>query len=81
MLLMRDDDSQLMTCLREEVSLDPAVESEMIPAPPRILVWVVAAVWVLSKRHFIPTCVNHIFFFSSCDRDNSAIILMVQHMV
>jgi hypothetical protein len=57
MLLMRDDDGQLMTCSREEVSLDPAAQ-EMIPAPPRILVWVVAAVWVLSKRHFIPTCVT-----------------------
>jgi predicted ATPase len=61
-----------MTCGREQDFLDPAGEVNNPWADPRILV-VVACVWVLSKRHFIPTC-DRVFF--CCDHDISVIFAM-----
>jgi hypothetical protein len=62
----------LMSCRREEGFLDPAGEVNDPCTDPRILV-VVACVWVLSKRHFIPTC-DRVFF--CCDHDISVIPVM-----
>ena len=67
MLLMRDNDGQLMTCQREDVSLDPAGEVQGEPAPiPAFCVGGGCRVGLsTAKRHSISTCANHGF----CDHE------------